>query len=130
MVMNKKIIKLNDLAKLDPFKVPDGYFEGLTDSIMKHLPDRISEEPRELSLWQKMQPWMYMAAMFAGIALMFKIFSSSPQQKLIKAHATEGLNLTSSSDIEDYYYYYEDELAKIVYDDTFYLTSYTEESIY
>jgi hypothetical protein len=115
--MNKKTLKLNDLAKVEPFKVPDGYFENLTNDIMSQLPERIPETPKTISLWQRMQPFVYMAAMFAGIALMIKLFVGTPGQQGTKTFATEGLNLTSSSDIEDFYNYYEIELAKVAYGD-------------
>jgi hypothetical protein len=121
--MNKKTIKLEELAKIDPFKVPEGYFERLTGDIMSQLPDRVPKVPVRIGPWQRMQPWVYMAAMFAGIALMIRIFVGSPAQRSI---ATDGLNLSSSSDIEDFYNYYESELAKVAYSDAFYLASYTE----
>jgi hypothetical protein len=127
MNMYKKEIKLSDLPKVEPFGVPEGYFEGLTNSIMANLPERVSETPKTVSLWGHLQPWMYMAAMFIGIALMVKVFVQKPQQAFIKTCASEGLNLTSSSDIDDYYNYYENSLAKIVYDDAFYLTDYIED---
>jgi len=121
--MNKNTVKLNDLAKVDPFSVPEGYFEGLTAGIMSQLPERIPEKPKTVSLWQKVQPWAYMAAMFVGIALIIRIFVEMPRQTGV----SEGLNLSSSSDIEDFYNYYEDGLAKIAYDDaTFSLANYSE----
>jgi hypothetical protein len=52
-----------------------------------------------------------MAAMFIGIALMVRTFVvPSPT-----------LNLTSSTDIEEFYQYYEEQFANDVYHETFYL---------
>jgi hypothetical protein len=126
--MSKKTIKLNDLAKVDPFKVPDGYFEGFTNDFMSRLPNRVAESPKVISLWQRMQPWVYVAAMFAGIALMVNLFVGMPNQSNIKKYASDGLELNTSSDIEEFYDYYENRLAKLVYDDTFYSNNYTETS--
>jgi hypothetical protein len=58
-----------------------------------------------------MQPWVYMAAMFAGIALMVKIFVPSPPT----------LDLTSTAEIEEFYQYYEEQFANNVYHETLYL---------
>jgi len=124
------MIKLTDFVKREPFKTPDGYFDSLTSEIMAKLPDRVVESPIVLSFWQRLQPWVYMAAMFVGIALMVRLFVNNPEQKrqdILKNYASQGLNLSSSSDIDDFYRYYEDGLAKIIYDDTFYDTAYQGE---
>lgn len=65
--------KLNKLAgKHNPFKIPDGYFEDFTEKLMERLPDSVVV-PQEVTLWQRVKPWVYMAAMFGG--LMFAIKS-------------------------------------------------------
>ena len=126
--MDKKRILLKDVAKVDPFKTPEGYFENFTNGIMSQLPDVVREDSVSINWRQRVRPWIYMAAMFAGIALMLRLFTGSPTTlNGIKNHASEGFNLTSSSDIDDYYQYYEDGLARIAYDDAFYLTNYTED---
>jgi hypothetical protein len=115
--MNKNKLNLEEIAKVDPFKVPEGYFEGLTGDIMSNLPECVREEPVKMNLWLRVQPWLYMAAMFVGISLMISVFTGTPSQKIVKTYASEGLNLSSSTDIEDFYHYYEDGLAKVAYDD-------------
>lgn len=60
----------------DPgFKVPDGYFEELNAKIMRDLPP-YKEAPKrvDLTLWQRVKPYVYLAAMFAGIWLMMNVF--------------------------------------------------------
>ena len=111
--MNKKVSHLEEIGNKNSFKVPTGYFEELTDKIMSQLPEKV-EEPKVVTLWQRVQPWVYMAAMFAGIALMMRIFVGSPQQTI------SGLNLTSSVEIEEFYQYYEDQLASNIYGDSFF----------
>ena len=123
---NKKIL-LKDIVKVDPFKTPEGYFENFTNGIMSQLPDVVREDPKSISMWHRVRPWVYMAAMFTGIALMIRLFVGSPVTSGIQNYASEGLKLTSSSDIDDYYNYYDDGLARIAYDDAFYLADYTEE---
>jgi len=85
--------------------------------MMSRLPDRIDEKPQEVSLWMHVKPWIYMAAMFAGIALMVKLFVGSPESSL----HTNGLSLSSSAEIEEFYDYYEDQVVKSYYRETFYL---------
>jgi len=127
--MDKKKILLKDIPKVEPFKTPEGYFENFTNGVMSQLPDVVRESSKTVSVnwWYRVRPWVYMAAMFAGIALMIRLFVGSPANG-VKIYASEGLKLTSSSDIDDYYNYYDDGLARIVYDDTFYVTDYTEDS--
>ena len=84
------------------------------------------KNPENINLRHRALPWVYMAAMFAGIALMIRLFVGSPTETGIKHYASEGLNLTSSSDIDDYYHYYDDGLAQLAYDDEFYESSYSE----
>jgi hypothetical protein len=126
--MDKKRVLLEDIVKVNPFKTPEGYFENFTNGIMSQLPDTVrNEESSRINLWQRVRPWVYMAAMFAGMALMIRMFFGSPTQNGIKHYASEGLNLTSPSEIDDYYNYYDDGLAQIAYDDAFYVDySYSE----
>ena len=114
--MNKNINTLEEIGNKNPFKVPEGYFEGLSDRIMSQLPERVTESSKKISLWTRVQPWVYMAAMFCGIALMINLVNRSPRQS-----ASQGLNLMSSADIEDFYQYYEEQLTNSIYNDAMYL---------
>jgi len=116
--MNKKRILLKDIAKVDPFKAPEGYFDNLTNEIISKLPDAAQKGPIKVNLWQKVRPWVYIAAMFAGVALIIRLFVGSP---------THGHNLTSSLDFEDFYQYYEDGLARFNIDETLYSADFTED---
>lgn len=61
-------------------KVPDGYFEDFVARMMTELPDYPEKpKPQELTFWQKVKPYVYMAAMFAGIWCMMKMFSIASQ---------------------------------------------------
>ena len=126
--MDKEKILLKDISKVDPFKAPEGYFENFTNGIMSQLPDVEHEDSTNVNLWHRVRPWVYMAAMFMGIFLMIRLFVDFPAQQRIKNYASGGLNLTSSSDIDDFYNYYEDGLARLAYDDTFYSVNFSEDS--
>lgn len=58
--------------------VPDGFFEDFAVRMAASLPEQKWETPQnELprSLWNKVRPYMYMAAMFLGVWCMMKMFN-------------------------------------------------------
>ncbi len=60
----------------DPgFSVPENYFDILFTEMPEKLPP-YPEAPRavDMSFWQRIKPYVYMAAMFAGIWLMMNVF--------------------------------------------------------
>lgn len=63
------------VGKKLPYTVPEGYFESLRNRVMESLPD-YPEKPKAktLTTWQKIRPYVYLAAMFAGIWCMMQIF--------------------------------------------------------
>lgn len=73
---------LKRVGKENPFRVPDGYFEHLTSKVMDSLPEK--EVPvllqREPTRWERIKPWLYMAAMFAGAALILRIATSGEKE--------------------------------------------------
>ena len=72
MEMNKKENTLDRLKGKQPFRVPEGYMEGLTSRIMEGLPESPVEEAESVSLVERIRPWLYLAAVFAGMGLFFK----------------------------------------------------------
>ncbi len=119
--MDKKVDKMDRIAQKNPFQVPEGYFENLTNQIMEQLPEQPSiEEPKTINLWEKAKPWVYMAAMFAGMALIFKVFISPVDQASSKFAQNRGENKTeriivSDEEIDAAYDYYENQAALITY---------------
>lgn len=56
------------------FVVPEGYFDSLADEVSAKLPEMKAPEAVPLSRWQRVRPYIYLAAMFAGIWCMMKMF--------------------------------------------------------
>lgn len=58
-----------------PYSVPEGYFKSFKADLLDKLPD-YPEKPKvqPLSTWQRIKPYVYLAAMFAGIWCMMQIF--------------------------------------------------------
>ena len=72
--MDKKTYNLDNLRGKQPFSVPKGYMDGLTDRIMNQIPERRpqAEEPLVISWADRVRPWLYLAAVFAGLGIFFK----------------------------------------------------------
>lgn len=72
------------LPKSDGMTAPEGYFDEFVSQMTAKLPER--PELEELidggkkpimpqTMWQRIRPYVYMAAMFAGVWCMLKMFS-------------------------------------------------------
>ena len=67
---------LKKIGTENPFRVPEGYFEGFTSDLMSRLPEKEKTDiHREPTTWEKVRPWLYMAAMFIGAALIIRVAS-------------------------------------------------------
>lgn len=57
------------------WKVPEGYFDSFYAEMMDKLPAYPTPRAIEkISIWNRLKPYVYLAAMFAGIWLMMKVF--------------------------------------------------------
>ena len=72
--MDKKTYNLDNLRGKQPFSVPKGYMDGLTDRIMNQIPEKRpqAEEPLVITWADRVRPWLYLAAVFAGLGIFFK----------------------------------------------------------
>ncbi|MFV0584984.1 MAG: hypothetical protein ACK5N4_23455 [Parabacteroides gordonii] len=70
--MEKEQNNLDRFKGKNPFTVPNGYMEDLTANIMSQLPEKPQVEVKNISMMDRMRPWLYMAAVFAGLGLFFK----------------------------------------------------------
>ena len=71
--------KLEGLRDRQPFRVPEGYFEGLTEDIMSRLPEQSVAEPVNISIYDRVKPWLYLAAMFIGIVVFLNVYGKMNQ---------------------------------------------------
>lgn len=70
--------------------VPDGYFSDFAARMVQKLPYRAeAENPERVlaqeqsSLWTRVRPYVYMAAMFAGIWLMLQMFAMMAHRQIV-----------------------------------------------
>ncbi|MBR1936015.1 MAG: hypothetical protein IJ835_08220 [Muribaculaceae bacterium] len=88
--MKQKHDILEQLGKDPGFKVPQGYFEGFTEKMIDKLPEiTITDVEKPTSLWVKVRPFVYMAAMFVGVFCMITMFKmiNNPAADQRKAEA-------------------------------------------
>ncbi|MBR5117290.1 MAG: hypothetical protein IK100_01435 [Muribaculaceae bacterium] len=106
--MKKEDSKILDkLGKDSGFTVPENYFTNFNSQLLDSLPEvKITEEEKP-TLWVRLRPFVYMAAMFVGIWLMMNIFtigqkpSATMQQK--EAQIPDGLLIEKNAeDFIDY----------------------------
>lgn len=119
----------------DGLRVPEGYFEDFTLKMSASLP--VQEWEREdynanimpRTFWQKVRPYVYMAAMFMGIWCMLKMFDliKSPDEVMVPGN-NPVLTAALSDDtfMSDYYVYSIDEsdLLENLYDEGVTMTSF------
>lgn len=96
--MEKKSPILDEIGRKHGMKVPENYFADFTEKMVENLPEREFPMPEQPTLWLRVRPWVYMAAMFAGVWLMLKMFTGifsvekgeTPQVEMIASAPEEG----------------------------------------
>ena len=63
--MNEEMYIQEKVGKRNPFRVPEGYFDGLTDQIMKTLPD----QPKRRAKSVFMRPVFYAVACVSALLI-------------------------------------------------------------
>lgn len=58
---------IEKVGKDSGFRVPEGFFEHTYQKISAELPERQAPKPQKLTTWQRLKPYVYLAAMFCGI---------------------------------------------------------------
>ncbi len=109
----------------EPFRVPDGYFEGLTNRILSALSDPSADAPQPptVSLMEKVKPLIYLAAAFLGMVLLFKGLSAlrpadrTTEQPLYVQHATTASPTVLTDDEADFLDYLEAQYADLFFFD-------------
>ena len=67
---------LNKYGKDPGFKVPENYFNDFNKRMAEMLPDvEITPVDIKPTMWQRVKPFAYLAAMFAGVWCMMSVFS-------------------------------------------------------
>ncbi len=104
-----KYNKLDRPGHPDGMTVPEGYFERFAESMSESLPvndleRQPAEELKPRTTWMKLRPFVYMAAMFAGIWCTMKMFTMLQRSPgdLSSPAPVESPRLTASLSADDY----------------------------
>ncbi len=93
---------LKQIGKDAGFKVPENFFAEFNQKMSDSLPQveitRVDERP---TLWTRLRPYAYMAAMFAGIWCMMKVFNGLTESNKTELTAKEiaaGMSIESNAE--------------------------------
>ena len=68
-----KTFKVEDEPKIKSgFKTPENYFDAFSARVMQQLP---KEEPKAISIFSKIKPWLYAAAAVFVLALTIPVYN-------------------------------------------------------
>ncbi|SEF60568.1 hypothetical protein [Parabacteroides chinchillae] len=115
---------LEQLKGKNPFSVPQGYMEGITSQIMNQLPDKPDTREKQVSMFDRIRPWLYMAAVFAGLGLFFKAIVGIQQKEenvsnplIVKtAVPSESLVAIQAEEDQEYLEYLEERYTDYLFD--------------
>ncbi|MFA5651194.1 MAG: hypothetical protein WC914_08665 [Proteiniphilum sp.] len=128
--METKFNKLKEADKRNPFTVPENYFAQFNKEIMDRLPEKEYVPPQTVSLWDRVKPWVYMAAMFAGLYITINFLTKDTETPLSSSQdtfsaiseETPANNYWSTVHVteEEFYRYLEEQLVDDGYYDYMY----------
>lgn len=115
MLLDKdtKLNRLDRPGHPDGMTVPEGYFEDFNKRMAAMLPPNDLErqadagtEPAERTVWERLRPFVYMAAMFAGVWCMMKMFTmmrgADPAASAPAVYADAQIATTASISYDDF----------------------------
>ncbi len=70
--------QMNRIKSNQAYKVPEGYFENLPGQIMSRLPEESTG--KTTSLFQRVRPWLYAAAISIGLMFAYTIFTDKDSE--------------------------------------------------
>ena len=78
-------------GKENPFRTPEGYFEHFHDQLMNSLPEPelTKVQPSQVTLFTRIKPWLYMAAMFISTVFVIQGLMYIQETKLPTAQMAE-----------------------------------------
>lgn len=119
--MEKKTPLLDEIGRKHGMRVPEDYFADFTEKMVDALPEREIPLPEQPTLWLRVRPWVYMAAMFAGVWLMMKMFTG-----IFSVEKGETPNVEMTASASEYSSVEDEWIAHYVDDYTAYEMLYTD----
>lgn len=106
--MEKEKDILAGIGRRSGMTVPEGYFENFAERMKAMLPEQpeipVEQAPAKINVWQRLRPYVYMAAMFAGVWLMMKMFTSLSGDSNSLENKPALVSALSKADFPEKYY--------------------------
>lgn len=125
---------LDKINRRDGMTVPEGYFADFQRMMEANLPPNdeaekpvVLEAPR--TFWQRVRPYVYMAAMFAGVWCMVKMFSLMGTGNVDLSIENNEVLTSALSDEHFVYEYLRDEISDRELFEEMYLDSISAEDL-
>ena len=120
--MDKKQKKIDELRGKQPFRVPEGYMENLVDQVMSQIPEKNTDVPVRISLVERVRPWLYLAAFFAGSVLLIPYllkkgtepFESTSVAKVENVQETNAEELSTEVEEDEYIVFMEEKYVDLL----------------
>ena len=112
--MKKEENNLDRLKGTNPFTVPEGYMEGLTERIMSQLPEKQEERAKRISLMDRVRPWFFKAI----VGINGSDGSTASDSLLVRTEVpTTALDAIEAEEDEEYLEYLEAQYANYLLDE-------------
>ena len=97
---------LDKVNRNDGMTVPDGYFEQFAAKMAASLPEQEWEKktPKVMprSVWQRVRPYVYLAAMFMGVWCMMKTFDMMRPTDSLESNPVLAAAISNEHFVDDY----------------------------
>ena len=94
---------LNKYGKDPGFKVPENYFADFNKRMADMLPEvEITPVDIKPTMWQRVKPFAYLAAMFAGVWCMMSVFSHFTNSSNLNGVRAVAEKLSDDNNVEDF----------------------------
>lgn len=92
-------------SKDSGFKVPEGYFSDFSKKMVEMLPEKPVAEEKKPTVWLRIRPWAYMAAMFGGVWCMMYLFSDLKSRSSMEYNEQIAEAMSDEKFVDDYMNY-------------------------
>jgi hypothetical protein len=80
-MVNEELYLRNCIGDNNPFRVPEGYFENLTEQVMSRIPEEKAVEVPRKALVYRLRPVFYVAASVLLAVGSFFVYQNLPEEQ-------------------------------------------------
>lgn len=105
--------RLDEIGNKKPFTVPEDYFAKFNADIMSKLPEKEVVVSKKITMWTKVKPYIYLAAMVLGLIFIVNIYVGKNSNPHFNDDYWSNVQITE----EEFYQYLEDQIIEEGYYD-------------